>query len=121
MAAIASGHRLARSVWEEGVRHAARRHEQLLGLLVPVGRACYRGATSRARLGTWSRSPRTFLPMTPRRLPAAIVVATLAPFAPPGCGSDGSNGFTGPVGGQGPEGGITLSGREAGASGGLGA
>ncbi len=58
--------------------------------------------------------------MTPRRLPAALVlVAALAPFSLLGCGSGGSTGFTGSVGGRDPDAGITLSGREAGGSGGL--
>jgi hypothetical protein len=60
--------------------------------------------------------------MTPRRLPAALVlVATLAPFSPLGCGSSGNTGSAGSVGVDGPDAGITLSGRDAGASGGLGA
>jgi hypothetical protein len=58
--------------------------------------------------------------MTPRRLPATLVfVATLVSFSSLGCGSGRSTGFTGAVGVQDPDAGITLSGREAGGSGGL--
>jgi hypothetical protein len=58
--------------------------------------------------------------MNPRRQPAALVlVATLVSFSALGCGSSGNAGFTGSVGVHDPDAGITLSGSEAGGSGGL--